>query len=320
MKKTGLVFVFLFFCIVLRTVNAYAGYGKSGWEIFERISESDYRYITKTVPSDSNPSSLFVNPALQGANTQRQLYFISECGIADDKLCGVLYGIPMGSGMLSLGAAYYDAGSVELNWFDNTTLMSQTVALQRDMMVIFSYGFRLANNDLLGLSLKLANEEIAQRASAQAWAVDAGFVHRLNSELSVSGALLNMGGSTAFINKANPLPFTASLALSRYDNFNAFYLKSCVLAEDNFVDEIIRPGLGFAIGCGPLNLNAEYFVDDRDSNLSLGLGVVIGDLEVGYSLAPGTNLGTMQKISMGIKFSSFNSSKPKYTRSHFIAY
>ena len=161
------ILVCLLACVCFNC-SAYAASGSSGWSIFNRIQSSQFRAISATSPGYSDLSGILYNPAMAGTLSSKQLLLISELGFAEDKPGAAFVGLPTGKGMISFGAGYYDAGSVELNWIENGEVMTENVALQRDMLGVLSYKRSLFHNLYAGVTVKAAKSEIAQRSSASA--------------------------------------------------------------------------------------------------------------------------------------------------------
>ncbi|MEW6557135.1 MAG: carboxypeptidase regulatory-like domain-containing protein [Elusimicrobiota bacterium] len=281
----------------------YASFGKSGWTIFRKVSSAKFKCMTTIVAVRGDLSGVFYNPAVLGTNTQREIFFLSELGFTEDKLGGLVYGEPLSNGMLAGGVAYYDAGKMELNWLEGDELKTENVIAQQDILGLVSYGHKLTEQMFLGATVKIATSRIAERKSSVAYCGDLGAFYLPVENLSVSVSAQNLGSSTKFIEKKNPLPTSAYLG-SGYSYLLSpiSYLLPGLGITYNFSDEEIIPEAGFELGYNIVSLNVGYRFNVKEANLHFGLGLNWKNIDFGYAFIPGMYLDTTHRVSIGYRF------------------
>ncbi len=291
-------------CVALTAATVSADAGKAGWPIFKKAQTANTRGITSSLTFESSLGGLLYNPSILGARTGREAYLISEAGFVGDTLGGVLYGHPLKDSMIAGGIVGYDAGKIELNWIDNGNLMTQTASAQRDLLGIVSYGRRYGDRLLLGGTLKAATSEIAEKSSAYAFAADAGVSYMPAKNISLSAAIQNVGISTKFVEKENPLPTSAYLSGGYLWRIKNYSLLSAAGFTYNLVDETVTPEVGAELRYDSIYMNAGYRFNRKESVLQLGLGIRWNNVEFGYSYMPGVYLDATHRLNLSYKFGS----------------
>ncbi len=296
--------IVLFLCMLSITGTALADAGKAGWPIFRRAEAANTRGLASTSPGYSSLMGLFYNPAAIAGKKEREALIISESGFIGDKLGGIMYGQPLKNGMIAGGLIGYDAGQIELNWMENGELKSENASAQRDLLGILSWGYQHSDKLQLGASFKAATSNIAERSSAQAYAMDAGVVYQPASGCFVSAAFQNFGLATKFIEKANPLPMTAYVGGGYTASVRDYHLLSGAGVSYNIVDEKTVPQAGFELRYSMISLNVGYKFNTQESMLHMGLGVRWDNVEFGYSYVPGVYLDTTHRMNISYRFST----------------
>lgn len=286
---------------------ARAEFGKSGWPILRKVQSAQFRGISASAPDYANISGVFYNPAIGGIFDSKEILVMSEKGLSDDALGAFVYGIPLDKWMIAFGGAYYDAGSIELNWFDNNEIKTENVSLQRDMLGLFVVERKLSDAVFAGLSLKGLSSELAQRVSATAYAADIGLYIRPVASWSLSLACQNIGASTKFINYANPLPAAGYLgtALMWRSPEESYYAISQMGATYFLVDQKIVPEVGCEIGGGPISVNFGFRSGVDEGNVHIGTEICIGSMVFGYAYSPSMYLDAIHRVTVAWRF--FNS-------------
>jgi hypothetical protein len=136
--------------------------------------------------------------------------------------------------------------------------------------------------------------------------------YQANDRLTITGAVQNVGGSTKFIDKENPLPTSAYVGAGYATKIKDYQLLSGVGASYNFVDETYAPEFGVELRYSFLSLNAGYRFNAKETNLSFGLGVVWDNIEFGYAYVPGVYLDTTHRMNVSYKFrTAFTRKQPE---------
>lgn len=299
-KNINLIFIILF--IFLITQFIYADYGESGWVIFKKAQSSRFKGISAVSSIPGNLAGVFYNPALLNTCSHRAVFLISELGFAEDKLGGILYYEPLGKSIIAGGIVYYDAGQIELNWIEYGKLKTDDSSAERDLFGILSYGYQLQNNFSIGLSLKIARSDLIQREAAVAFASDFGFIYMPVKDLLFSVAIQNLGLSTKFIDKENPLPSSGYIGSGYFYQTGYFYLLSALGAVYNWQDKEILPEMGIEFGYNFISMNIGYRFNIEEAKWHFGLGAMWKNIECGYAYIPASYLNATHRISIGYKF------------------
>jgi hypothetical protein len=276
--------------------------GKSGWTILDKAQSARFGTVNLLSYAGNDLSSMLYNPSLLVTKSRRELFFISELGFVDDKFGGLVYAEPLTGGVASFGIVYYDAGQIELNWIENGEVMSENVSAQKDLLGVFSYGFKFEDDLLLGASLKLASSEIAQKASAFAVAMDFGGFYSQSENLYFSAALRNLGAASKFIDSSNSLPASLYTGCGYYYSWMEYFFMPALGFAYNFTDSVIVPETGFEFGYSLFSFNLGYRFNVEESNLHLGFNVKWNDMNFGYAFVPGSELGSIHRVNIGYKF------------------
>jgi len=289
-------------CISLVGGMAFAEVGKSGWTIFQKAQTTEFGGAAAVDTENAGVSGALYNPALLGAGKQRELSFVSESGLTDDKFGGLMYGQPMKQGMIAGGVVYYDAGKLDLNWIEGSDLKTESVSAQRDIMGFVSYGRQYARNLYLGGTIKAARSDLAERNSALALAFDAGAVYLPSKNIPLSFAVQNVGVATKFDQKENLLPTTLYAGAGYYHKMKNSYVMPAVGISYNMVDEKAIPEVGAKLGYDMLSLNVGYRINADEGAWHLGVGFNWHNMEFGYAFIPSTYLNSVHRISVSYKF------------------
>ena len=280
----------------------HADVGTSGWTIFTKAQTAKYAGIASVAPGYADISAVLFNPALPATMMVRELSIMSEQGFADDVCGGFIYGMLAGQGVVSGGFSYYDLGSTELNWIDNGQLITESVRAQRDMMGFVSYARRVSRSVCMGLSLKGASSEIAQRKSAIAVACDAGATFNAGERWSFSAAVRNVGSSTAFVSQKAPLPASMMCAANITGKLARWYYVAS--AGGNFIvnDDSLYPESGVELGTDNFVIDASYRFNNEEFPVNVGFGVVVGPIFFQYIFAPGMNVGSVHRLGITYRY------------------
>jgi hypothetical protein len=299
MKKISLAVLL----VVLTTASTgFPGVIKSGWTIFKKVQSPNPYIVTICMGVRGDLSGMFYNPAVLASGDFREVLMISEVGSTGDTFLGLVYGEPFSRGMLAGGIVYYNAGKMDLNWLENGALKTSSVTAQQDLIGILSYGHRVLNNLFAGATIKLASSQVAERSSAIAFAGDLGILYMPSANVAISAGVQNLGGSTKFVAKNNPLPQSIFLGNGYSFQLKGVHLLPSVGFTCNLADDAIIPDLGLGIGYGPVSLNFGYRFNVEEANLSFGAGFVWRNFDIGYAFVPGFTLNPSHRFSLGYRF------------------
>ena len=305
MLKKTLITVML---IAVAAQTAFsAGAGKCGWSVLRKANSAKFKAIavTPVAAVRGDLSGVFYNPSVLALNETREMFFLSEAGLAKDVFGGALYGHPMKDACFAVGFLYYDAGSIELNWIDATTgeLTSDTVSAQKDLLGIVSYGRKVKDDLALGATIKAASSSLFEKASALAAAVDIGCLWAPPVEnLSVTAAIQNLGASTKFVAASNPLPFSACVGAAYYMKVSdKYYVSPGLDITYLFGETRTVPELGAEIGTDPVSVNIGYRFSDS-SNWHFGFTFLKDKYDIAYAFLPSLTVSSTHRLSIGLRF------------------
>ncbi|GAF72973.1 unnamed protein product, partial [marine sediment metagenome] len=255
-KKAFFVFGLLFILVVVSS----AGTGTTGWWILRRPQSTKPQPITSVASIRGDLSGVFYNPSILGTIKQKEIFLLTELGLASDTFGSLLYGNPIDSSSgFSIGVVYYDAGKETLSWMESGALKEATVTMQQDMLGLISYGKTLSKSFLAGITLKFATSKIAEIQSSSVYCLDLGFMFLGNSGLTFSFALQNIGSSEKFLNESDELPMSVWAGCS----YGMAFSQNSYLALGVDVPYIVSegrtiPSVGIEFGFGKFSINSGY--------------------------------------------------------------
>lgn len=202
---------------------AYGEVGTSGAVTLRRLDGARPTALGRSfvgVEGDLNGANL--NPAGVASLPHPALLATYLRGLADDSLGSALYGHPIPGGAVFGGAAFFDAGTVDINLSDGTR---ESRRAQQD--VIGMAGVALRRGPVaVGVNGKYYRFELGEEADASGAAFDVGLQLRTPVRHFVLGASVqNLGSDVTFERSGDPLPRTVragaayTLHFSRFDRF-----------------------------------------------------------------------------------------------------
>lgn len=174
-----------------------------------------------------------------------------------------------------------------------------------DLLVSASCSMLLMPAISVGVSAK-GFRSVFMEYSKAGFAVDAGVLMKIsnNPDVYIGGALQNIGGQSAFIEKADILPLNLKLGLGYIYQVNE-YFKITAAVDTN---RILVVSNGADIGAGVelefyklFYLSVGLGVKQEASNLSAGAGIHINDLfRLSYAYQPFEDLGATHRLSLDL--------------------
>ncbi|OGR66588.1 MAG: hypothetical protein A2X31_04515 [Elusimicrobia bacterium GWB2_63_22] len=251
-------------------------------------------------------NSVYWNPAGLASLARRELSVTHAQWFGDITYSNLACAQPLKGG--TVGAAFNVLNTGDIQKADNTGLRLSDSYDMSEVMGLVSYarGFdRLA----LGANLKFISSRIEEE-SAHSFAADIGALYsgfkpwgrRLGLGLSVQ----NLGTNAGYVAEEDPLPVTvrAGGALQLHKNL-------LVVSDLNYTErEInIHAGAEYARAFGTVVVAARAgYKDDTIkelgalSGLTAGLGLKWKDCRIDYAWNSFTDLGSVNRISLGIEF------------------
>ncbi|MDE2039401.1 MAG: PorV/PorQ family protein [Elusimicrobia bacterium] len=257
--------------------------------------------------------SLTYNPAGLARLSRPELRFDYTHGIVDDSFGFLGYARRLSAFTLAGGAAYYDAGTIDLNLSDGTKGRRKA---EQDWLGLLSAAVALPARLSAAATLKYYHFSLAQAASASGLAFDAGLRWATPLPgLSAGAALQNLGSAVKFEQQGDPLPRTerAGLAYSigrrspdpEQDadvGFDRFLLTGDVVSV---LDQPLAAASGLEMrvplgGSDYAALRFGYLFNSSDS-FSMGIGIREGRYVFDYALGLARALGSAHHFSIGLR-------------------
>lgn len=294
---------FVIICLlILFTQEAHAKTGLSGWWIFRRPQSTTPKALVTVAAVRGDLSGVIYNPSLCATMNQREVFFFSEIGIGDDAFGGLLYGQPLGSNSgVAVGVVHYDSGRVLLSWSENGVLKSREVTAQRDTLGTISYGREL-NRFFVGATLKFATSTIAEKNSAQAYAMDLGSVFQPREDLWLSLVGQNIGFSTEFKRRREELPTSLSLGGSYLIRVKGRGLNLNTELPYIIIEKRLTPSVGLGFITDIVSVNLGYRFNVEEAILHIGAGISLKGIDLGYAFIPGRYLPNTHRLTVGYRF------------------
>jgi hypothetical protein len=211
------------------------------------------------------------NPASLKDLASQELYttFISREGMS---YAGVSYGMPLGKkgGALGVMFGYFDAGSLEVNYYDGSTA---TFSAQRDLLFGAAYGFQLGRDLSAGIALKALSSTLADNYRTTVFAGDAGVKLALLDWPVLAASIVNAGMPAKYLDTSEDLPMAARIgACYTLKSFKPDLLNAAVEAELGFYDKLkVSIGAEYVYQ-GFLSVRAGYRINQDAGNITAGLG------------------------------------------------
>lgn len=209
------------------------------------------------------------------------------------------------SGTFGLGLASMDYGS--FNRLDDRGNDLGGNFSASDLLLSLGFSREISTSLSLGSNIKWANSNIDEY-SANAIALDAGFIfYQAERDLSIGGGIFNLGKSTAFIDRSDPLPTNFRLGITKLlahlplrvnaEGIWLTYGNWKVLASGEIV---LSPNVSLILGLSSnrLDLDTSSLGEDFFSGGNIGLGVTMGKWRIDYALSSYGGAGLIQRFGL----------------------
>lgn len=298
---------------------AEAGTGSSGWSTWRRVQAPRPRGIISVIGVRGDLSGVLSNPSVLSSIPKPELFSFAERGLTKDVFGGLLFGQPLNGGKaggLAVGAMYYNAGSLDLTYFDPITKAETTksVSGQSDVIGMIAYGVPVGNTLGLGITAKMGTSSVAEAVSAVAAALDlGGWWQSPVDGLSFGGGVQNLGISGAFIKSRESLPLIGSLGAG-YTRRIGQDMSGTIGVDANYLapESRVLGQTGLEIGWKGYSVLGGYRFGAKDAQFTVGVGVRLGSIDFSYAFLPGRFLNDVHRIGLGYQFAA--SSKQKSGR------
>jgi hypothetical protein len=187
--------------------SAAAETGTTALGILTRSYGARAQGLGQALVADSGHlDAIAFNPAGMAKMKEHQTSATFQRGLAEDKIGYLNLGYNLPFGAVYAAASYLDAGNIDLNLTDGT---QETRRAQEDVVGLI--GFALGKNTpvSIGASVKMFRSELAEVASANGVAGDAGISWETPlSFLTLAGSVQNVGSDVSYESTDDELPTT----------------------------------------------------------------------------------------------------------------
>lgn len=188
-------------------MSVFAETGTNALGILTRSYGARAQALGEALVADSGHlDAIAFNPAGMAKMKEHHTSATFQRGLAEDKIGYLNFGYNVPFGALYAAASFLDAGKIDLNLTNGT---QETRRAQED--VVGLVGFALGKNTpiSIGVSVKMFRSELAEVASANGVAGDAGISWETPlSFLTLAGAIQNVGSDIKYDNVDDEIPTT----------------------------------------------------------------------------------------------------------------
>jgi len=154
----------------------------------------------------NDPTLVWINPASPAEVSGSSVTLGGQRGYFDDMTGQGLVTLPVSSGMLSVGALYYDEGQTVAFRPDDSLVNAK---LQQDILGAAGYALRLTPRVSTGALVKTFHSRLAEQATTTAVAGDLGIQIRVTPALKLGAVIQNIGTPLRFEQDPVALPTVA---------------------------------------------------------------------------------------------------------------
>jgi|GEM_PF-4453247 len=305
-----------FLAALLATLPALArASGPAGAAVLRLPLSADVAALGAYAAVDGGLSSIAVNPAGVAAARQPELETSFHSGVLQDEYGFLGYAQPLKYGVPFAGLAYYNSGTVGLNFSNGT---QSTVVAEEDYIGLLGWSMPLGGGLTAGATARVYRFTLAQQATATGFGGDAGVQWATPLEgLRLGASAENAGPGLKYENATDPLPLTTRIGAAYSATWKPQSLEDSYYSSTRLtvmVDGIqVRgepaypdAGTEFAIDLGSAGMIAVRvgwsFDPQAATSLSFGIGLREGRFSLDYAQAGAGELGNVQYGSLGIRF------------------
>jgi hypothetical protein len=264
-------------------------------------------------PIADDATAIYYNPAGMARLERKEVQLGYNAYFKDTAAQFIGYGHPMNNGVLGLGLSMFGVKDIEKR--SATGGDADTADLgnfnTRDMALSIGWAGKRAMGPgrlHLGAAVKYISSDLEVK-TAKTGALDMGAIYsfRENRGLSLSLAVLNLGGKLKFDKESDPLPLNVKPGLAWKRDFERMGRLTAALDADLLVNDgiaFVQPGLEWWAHPSLALRTGYQFGRDEDagSGLGAGVGLKIMNLGIDYAFVPYGDLGDTHRISLGMKF------------------
>lgn len=301
-KRNIRAFILLGFLILSFEFPCYGGVGSSAGVEFLRLGGGarPLGMGEAYVGLANDVSAMFYNPAGLAQIAFPEILTMSNNWFLDVKQ--QIAGFILPTNLVVIGIGYSGLSSGDIQGYDQNGAATSNFNTSSSSLNL-SFGRKINPNLSLGIGIKTITEKLESRSGTAA-AMDAGLLYRVNRNLRLGAAAMNLGSGITFITENTPLPTSYRLGA-------AF---STILFEEDI--NMAADYVSYPEGA-KLNLGVEYLVRNTlairvgssSGVLRAGLGITANLLSIDYAYLSRDDLGPTHQLSLSILFGAAERSK-----------
>lgn len=300
MKRAFILSIFL---ITVLTTGLWAkGAGTSGAIILEQpVGARACGMAEAYTAVRGEIGVLHYNPAGLISLSHREASFSYQRGLADDSFMSLLYGQPIGVGVIGGAFSYYTVGDIELIDLDGN---EWTVKAEQDFVIVAGFARQFLKKLAMGMNFKVISSRIVEAESGTAFAVDFGSLYYPPLEgLDIGLAIRNLGTKLKFINESDPLPLTICLGSAYQKSFGNQKILMSIDFPFLVYEQILTPTIGVEFDWREMiqgRIGYKFNIDD--TGLALGMGFAYQNYFINYAFGLVNRLENGHRVSLGVRF------------------
>ncbi len=260
----------------------------------------------------ADPELIWTNPAAAAGASRSSLSIGGTRGGFDELSGQVLYALAAENGVVTMGLAWYNAGTVTANTPDGGTVR---LATQQDVAGTFGFAGEVIPRITMGANMKFFRSELAGTYHLTTLAMDAGGQVRISDAFKVGAAIRNAGGSYRYAEDSASAPIAARVGAVLAWRPGLFEIsdglaRDLLLLLGDVEDTLVARRIWYHAG-------AEYRVGEIIAfrggwrgGPPGSIGGVSAGLSAGFSL-PGRERDTRYRVDYAIEFNTGPFDRPQ---------
>lgn len=298
--------IYFYICIILILLSnwliANTYNNDNCFEFLKYLNDADNLSLNfSNITQNYDNGLILLNPSLIPHIPRDYFYTSYSRMFLEQSIENIAYSTPLKYGYITLG---FLKSNIEDTNFEALTIKNSVFKnCPRSNLYYCSYGVKIYENLVSGLSVKYATEKI-ENYEYKRFLFDFGLLYNIRNEFKVGFSLLNVSDEIQRNNVDYAPPLTVMGGLSyttlQTDNLKLilFFSGGKIRGEDLF-NSI---GLQFLI-LDSVKINCGYSNrDGYDKNLSLGIDFILNNMNLKFSNAKFKDYGSIQTISLSFLF------------------
>ena len=297
------ILIFSTFLVVVPVTGLWAkGAGTSGAIVLEQPVGARASGMAEAYTAVGGEIGvLHYNPASLISLPNREASFSYQRGLADDSFMSLLYGQPIGVGVVGGAFSYYTAGDIDLIDLDGN---EWTAKAEQDFVIVAGFAREVLENWPMGINLKVVSSRLVEVERGTAFAIDLGGLYH-TPILGLAGglAIRNLGTKLKFLDESDSLPLTISVGAAYQKPFGSQKILMSIDFPFLVYEQKVTPAVGFEFDWREMvqgRIGYKFNIDD--TGLALGMGFAYQNYFINYAFGLADRLENAHRVSLGVRF------------------